>query len=65
MNVTIMETRDMSKTKIKVELGKRVKKLEDFGMTHEEACGFVSGIMNLGIAAQELQKERKKLVTIK
>ena len=65
MNVTIMETRDMSKTKIKVELGKRVDKLEELGMSHEEACGFVSGIMNLGIAAQELQKERKKLVTIK
>lgn len=65
MNVTIMEARDMSKTKIEVELGKRVEKLEELGMFHEEACGFVSGIMNLGIAAQELQKEQKKLVTIK
>ena len=65
MNVTIMETRDMSKTKIKVELGKRVEKLEELGMPHKEACGFVSGIMNLGIAAQELQKDQKKLVTIK
>ena len=36
-----------------VELGKRTKKLEELGMTHKEACGFVSGIMNLGIAAQE------------
>ena len=53
MNVTIMEAREMSKTKIEVELGKRTKKLEELGMTHEEACGFVSGIMNLGIAAQE------------
>ena len=61
MNVTIMETRKMSMTKINVELGKRTKKLEELGMTHEEACGFVSGIMNLGIAAQELQKERKKI----
>ena len=34
-------------------------------MTHKTACEFVSGIMNLGIAAQELQKERKKLITIK
>ena len=65
MDVTIIEARDMSKTKIEIELGKRVKKLEEFGMTHEEACVFVSGIVNLGIAAQELQKERKKLVTIK
>ena len=65
MNVTIMEARDMSKTKIEVELGKRVEKLEELGMTHKTACEFVSGIMNLGIAAQELQKERKQLVTIK
>ena len=65
MKVTIMEARDMSSTRINVELGKRTKKLEELGMTHEEACGFVSGIMNLGIAAQELQKERKQLVTIK
>lgn len=53
MNVTIMETREMSKRKIEVELKKRTKKLEEFGLTHEEACGFVSGIMNLGIAAHE------------
>ena len=65
MNVTIMEAREMSKTKIEVELGKRVEKLEELGMSHKTACEFVSGIMNLGIAAQELQKERKQLVTIK
>lgn len=53
MNVTIMETRKMSKKKIEVELGKRAKKLEELGMTHEDACRFISGIMNLGIAAQE------------
>ena len=57
MNVTIMEARDMSKTKIEVELGKRGDKLEELVMTHKTACEFVSGIMNLGIAAQELQKE--------
>ena len=62
MNVTIMETRDMSKTKIKVELGKRVEKLEELGMSHEEACRFVSGIMNLGIAAQEKKLPSKDLV---
>ena len=65
MNVTIMEAREMSKTKIEVELGKRVEKLEELGITHKTACEFVSGIMNLGIAAQELQKEQKKLVAIK
>lgn len=53
MNVTIMEAREMSKTKIEVELGKRVKKLEELGMNHEEACEFLSGVMNLGIAAQK------------
>lgn len=57
-NVTIMETREMSKKKIEAELGKRAKKLEELGMTHEEACGFISGVMNLGIAAQE--KTHKK-----
>ena len=62
MNVTIMETRDMSKTKIKVELGKRVEKLEELGMSHEEACGFVSGIMNLGIAAQEKNYHQKSVI---
>lgn len=53
MNVTIMEAREMSKTKIEVELGKRVKKLEELGMTHEEACEFLFDVMNLGIAAQK------------
>lgn len=59
MNVTIMETRDMSITRIKWELGRRVEKLKELGMSHEEACGFLSGVMNLGIAAQE--KNTKKL----
>ena len=59
MNVTIMETRYMSKSKLQSEIGKRAKKLEELGMTHEEACGFVSGIMNLGIAMQEKMNEKK------
>ena len=64
-NFTIMEARKMSKNKLQVEIGKCCKKIEELGMTHKTACEFVSGIMNLGIAAQELQKEQKKLVTIK
>ena len=60
MKVTIMEARGMSSTRINVELGKRTKKLEELGMSHEEACEFVSEIMNLGIAAQELLDEKKK-----
>ena len=51
--MTIMETRKMSKTEIEEELKKYTKKLEGFGMTHEESCRFVSDIMNFGIAAQE------------
>ena len=61
MKVTIMEARGMSSTRINVELGKRTKKLEELGMSHEEACDFVSEIMNLGIAAQELLEEKKKI----
>lgn len=53
MNLTIEETRAMTMKHIECELGKRAKKLEELGMTHDEACAFVSGIMNLGIAAQE------------
>ena len=54
MNVTIMETRKMSKQTITVELGKRSKKLQELGMSKTDACEFVSGIMNLGIAMQEI-----------
>lgn len=61
MKVTIMEARGMSSTKINVELGKRTKKLEELGMSHEEACEIVSEIMNLGIASQELLDEKKKI----
>ena len=60
MNVTIMETRDMSKSKLQIEIGKRAKKLEELGMTYEEACGFISGIINLGIASKEKMNEKKK-----
>lgn len=56
-----MEARSMSSTRINVELGKRTKKLEELGMSHEEACEFVSEIMNLGIAAHELLNEKKKI----
>lgn len=59
MNVTIMETREMSNNRINIEIGKRIKKLEELGMSHEDACGFISGIMNLGIAAHEKAQEKK------
>ena len=53
MKLTLIEAREMSKKQIELDLGKRAKKLEELGMTHEEACGFISGIMNLGIAVNE------------
>lgn len=54
-----METRKMSKTKLQIEIGKCVKQLEEFGMSHEDACIFVSTIMNLGIAYQEKFQSQK------
>ena len=59
MNVTITEAMKMKKTKIEVELGKRSKVLEELGMSHEDACGFISGVMNLGIAAQTICNQNK------
>ena len=52
-NFTIMETREMSKHKLETEIGKCSKRMEELGMNHEEACKFVSNIMNLGIAVHE------------
>ena len=54
MNIKIEEARKMNKKEIETKLRMHTKMLEKFGMTHNEACGFVSGIMNVGIAAQEL-----------
>ena len=51
--LTIMDTRNMSSTKINIELGKRVKELESLGMDRTSASEFISSVMNLGIAAQE------------
>ena len=59
LKATIMNTRDMSKRRLEAELGKRVKVLEELGMTHEDACQFVSGVMNIGIALQE-KKDKKQ-----
>ena len=53
MYVTIMEARKMTEGKLTAEIGKRAKVLEELGMNHEDACEFVSGVMNLGIAMQE------------
>ena len=51
--LTIADTRDMSKARIEMELGKRAKELEKLGMDHTSACEFLSSVMNLGITAHE------------
>lgn len=51
--LTIMDTRKMSKREIEARLGEYAKELEDLGMDHVSACGFLSSVMNLGISAQE------------
>lgn len=59
-NLTIFDTRDMSIDEINHELSNRTRFLEDLGMEHIDSCGFVSSIMNLGIASQEKWNEKKK-----
>lgn len=51
-NFTIMETREMDERRLQAEISKCVKWIEErcFGMGHEEACEFISSVMNLGIA---------------
>ena len=51
--LTIADTRNMSKTNIETKLGEYANELEKLGMDHVSACGFLSSVMNLGIAAQE------------
>lgn len=54
LDIKIEEARKMSKKEIETKLKNCTKKLENLGMTHEDACDFISGIMNLGIASKEL-----------
>ena len=58
--LTIMHTRDMSMDDINNELINRMRFLEDLGMERIDSCGFVSSIMNLGIASQEKWNEKRK-----
>lgn len=59
-NLSIFNTRDMSIDDINNELINRMRFLEDLGMERIDSCGFVSSIMNLGIASQEKMNEKKK-----
>ena len=57
--LTIFDTRDMSIDEINYELSNRMRFLEDLGMEHIDSCGFISSVMNLGIASQEKWNEKK------
>lgn len=59
-NLTIFDTRDMSMDEINHELSNRMKFLEELGMERIDSCGFVSSIMNLGIASQEKCNKKGK-----
>lgn len=58
-NLTIFDTRDMSIDEISHELSNRMRFLEDLGMGRIDSCGFVSSIINLGIAGQEKMEQKK------
>ena len=53
-----MKTRKMTKQRLEIELGKHTKYLEELGMNHDEACNFVSNVMNIGISMQEIIRKR-------
>ena len=57
--LTIFDTRDMSIDEINHELSNRRGFLENLGMEHIDSCGFISSVMNLGIASQEKWNEKK------
>ena len=59
-NLTIFDTRDMSIDEINHVLSNRMRFLEDLGMERIDSCGFVSSIMNLGIASREKWNDKKK-----
>ena len=58
--LTIFDTRDMSIDEINHELSNRRRFLENLGMEHIDSCGFISSVMNLGIASQEKWNDKKK-----
>jgi len=48
------------KKDIENNLQKCAKQLEELGMNHTHACAFISIIMNMGIALQELHINKKQ-----
>ena len=59
-NLTIFDTRDMSINDINRELSNRRTFLEGLGMKRIDSCGFISQIVNLGIASKEKMNEKSK-----
>ena len=47
--ITEKEIGFMTKEEIEIELAKRIEKLEEFGMSRNDAYEFVLGIRNLGM----------------
>lgn len=56
---TIMDARRMTRDTLARRLARCCDELESIGMEHDDACRFVSEVMNIGIAIQE--KGEKKL----
>ena len=52
--LTVKEVINISKTQLAVALGKYTKELEQLGMDHERAYYFLSSVMSIGIAADEV-----------
>lgn len=62
-NVDLATARKMSEERLQVEIGKRAKYLrEEFDMTREDAATFISGLLNMGVAMNDIL-ERKKSET--
>ncbi len=61
-NLTIMETRKMTKRRLEVELSKHTERLEELGMSHVDACNFVSNVMNIGISIQEIIHKNNQMM---
>lgn len=60
-NIDLAEARSMSKGRITVEIGKRGKYLrEKLGMDSKESAEFISGLLNLGAAMQEVFDREKE-----
>lgn len=56
---TIMEARKMTKKELEARLTACREELESSGMEHTDACKFLSEVMNIGIAIQEKEKQKK------